>query len=359
MKILYVAGLSPNDSSLYRQWAMERAGHTVIPINVFAYESARPLLRKIMHRLNVGPGVQRLNTDILRRAVSEDVDIVWGDKVLWMLPATLRSLRSRGITTIDYTIDNPFGPRKDPGWGLFLKAIPFYDLHVVQRDKNIIDYCAHGARDVLKIQTAYEPTIHFPPPPLWSDRDRDREVSFIGTPYDDRAATLLKLSELGEFSVSVSGNRQSWIRALGDGAFRNLYREGELYQQQYREAIWRSRINLSFLTRSNEDEFVHKSFEIAACGGFLLAERSQGHLDRFREDEEAVFFSTREECAQKIRQYLRDEPARSRIAEAGCIRAARDGYHNDRQVQLILERAEQIHNATASMHRRSNPHQRT
>ncbi len=95
------------------------------------------------------------------------------------------------------------------------------------------------------------------------------------------------------------------------------YREGELYREQYREAIWRSRINLSFLTHSNQDEFVHKSFEIAGCGGFLLAERSAGHLQRFREDEEAVFFSTFDELAAKIRRYLPDEAARQRIAAAG------------------------------------------
>ncbi len=59
----------------------------------------------------------------------------------------------------------------------------------------------------------------------------------------------------------------------------------------YREGIWRSKINLSFLTHSNHDEFAHKSFEIAACGGFLLAERSEGHVARFEEDEEAVFFT--------------------------------------------------------------------
>ena len=110
----------------------------------------------------------------------------------------------------------------------------------------------------------------------------------------------------------------------------------------YREGIWRSKINLSFITHSNSDEFVHKSFEIAGCGGFLLAERSEGHMQRFREDEEAVFFTGFDECAEKIRRYLPDEAASPRIAAAGRIRAARDGYHNDCQVGLIVERAQQI-----------------
>jgi spore maturation protein CgeB len=244
-----------------------------------------------------------------------------------------------GIATVSYMIDNPFGPRQDPGWRLYMKNIPHYDLHVVQRDKNILDYTSRGARSVIKIQTAYEPTLHFAPPAGWSDADRDREVSFIGTPYDDRAKTLTRLSTECGLSVTISGSPRQWNRALAPDALKSLFREGELYQQQYREAIWRSRINLSFITHSNQDEFVHKSFEIAGCGGFLLAERSEGHMQRFREDEEAVFFSSFDELVQKIRRYLPDEAARQRIATAGNLRAARDGYYNDRQVDLIVQRA--------------------
>ena len=135
---------------------------------------------------------------------------------------------------------------------------------------------------------------------------------------------------------------------MGGGSGGDLSRDGELFRDEYREGIWKSQINLSFITHSNQDEFVHKSFEIAGCGGFLLAERSEGHMQRFSEDEEAVFFSTIEECVEKIRRYLPDEAARTRIAAAGQARAVRDGYHNDRQVGLIVERAQQILRGTAT-----------
>jgi spore maturation protein CgeB len=65
-------------------------------------------------------------------------------------------------------------------------------------------------------------------------------------------------------------------------------------------------------------------------------------MQRFVEDEEAVFFSSIEECAEKIRRYLPDEAARAKIAAAGRERAERCGYHNDRQVGLIVERVRQI-----------------
>jgi hypothetical protein len=64
--------------------------------------------------------------------------------------------------------------------------------------------------------------------------------------------------------------------------------------------------------------------------------------ERFREDEEAVFFSSPEECAAKIHRFLPDEPGRWRIAAAGRRRAEESGYSNDVQVRRILERIASI-----------------
>ena len=342
MRILYAAPLSPNDSAQYRLLALQREGHDVIPFNIYNYGQRHSLLRKIEHRLATGPEVARLNRDLIAAAQQHEPGLVWCDKVLWMRPETLAFFRAQGILTVSYMIDNFFGPRRDPGWRLYAKTIPDYDLHCTQRDTNVRNYLAAGARDVIKIQTAFEPTIHFPPPQPLTDADRNRGVSFIGTPYDQRAAILSRLAAEG-LPLVISGGVHHWRPALSPDAFRSLYREGELYNQQYRSAIWRSRINLSFLTHSNADEFVHKSFEITACGGFLLAERTLGHLERFVEEEEAVFFTGYEELSAKIRRYLPDEAARNRIALAGQRRAWTSGYDNDTQVRRILKQIEEHH----------------
>jgi spore maturation protein CgeB len=86
----------------------------------------------------------------------------------------------------------------------------------------------------------------------------------------------------------------------------------------------------------------HKSFEITACGGFLLAERTPEHLACFREDEEAVFFSDLEECRAKIQRYLNDEPARIAIASAGQRRARSSAYDNDSMLRRLLGRGAEL-----------------
>jgi spore maturation protein CgeB len=223
-----------------------------------------------------------------------------------------------------------------------MRCIAEFDLHVVQRDSNIADYMGRGARDVIKIQTAYEPTVHFADNVDYVQRDamRSRGVSFIGTAYDDRPEFLTRLWRECGFPVVISGSGV-WKERLDAEAATAIYTGGELYGAAYREEVWDAKVNLSFLTHSNQDEFVHKSFEIAACGGFLLAERSKGHLERFDEEKEAVFFTGFEECAAKIRRYLPDAEARGRIAAAGRARAVKSGYGNDAQMARVVERLKQ------------------
>ena len=337
LRILYVAPLANGSFGLYRKKSLERLGHTIIPIDLARYENhGNPLWAKIRYRLQIGATVSRLNQTVLHLAREHNVDVAWFDKPLFIRRATLQALRTQGIVTVDYMIDNPFGPRRDPGFRLYIRTIPDYDIHAQQRDSSLAEYRRRGAPTVVKVQTAYEPSVHFPPPAGWSDKDRTRGVSFIGSPYDDRAAFLTQLWAKYDLPVVITGPRV-WEKKLSREALAALCpQSGEFFDDAYREGIWRSKINLSFLTHSNQDEYAHKSFEIAACGGFLLAERCPGHTERFEEGREAVFFSGVEECADKCRYYLANESVRNKISQAGQRRAVASGYDNDTQMRRIL-----------------------
>jgi hypothetical protein len=331
MRILYVGNLAPRESSLYRCNALRRLGHEVEGLDTAWCESTGGrLLSAIRVRALGGPAIARLNEEILAVSRRFQPQLVWFDKPIFVRKKTVDALRESGALTVQFCIDNPFGPRGDPGWRLFRQTLPHYQVHLVQRDSNLGDYRDAGAKDVRIFRTAYEPTMHFPPPPGWSDADRPEEVVFIGAPYDDRPAFLAALAERHNVPVKIWGAPE-WGRVAP-----SLYQGSALLGDDYREGLWRAKICLSFVTHSNCDDVAHKSFEIAACGAFLLAEESPGHRAHFTADAEAVFFHDVESCAAAIRRYLADESARSRIAAAGCRRARDSGYGNDARIAAIL-----------------------
>jgi spore maturation protein CgeB len=133
-----------------------------------------------------------------------------------------------------------------------------------------------------------------------------------------------------------------WHKVFPPELMQRYVTAGFLKGAPYRENIWRSKVNLSFITLLNEEDVAHKAFEITACGGFLLALRSPGHLACFEEDKEATFFSSLEECAEKARYYLEHPEEREAIAARGRERAVGSGYDNDTQLGKALLKLEQI-----------------
>ncbi len=299
------------------------------------YQPRSKPLTVARNRFPVGPFIHAINRDLLRAVAQHKPDVVWFDKPIYYSKNTIREIKKTGAQTVCYNQDNPFGPIEYDCWLQFRRVFRLFDLHCLFRESDVVRYSQWGL-PWIKTTLSFEPSIHFPPPAGWYDTGRTRDVSYVGSPFEERPAFLQRLAVEKRIPVAIAGPR--WKKFLSPEAYARLVTGGYLGDSEYREAIWNSRINLSFVTHFHEDDISHKSVEIAACQGFLLALRTGGHKALFEEDREAVYFSDVEECADKCRFYLDQPDLRDAIALRSRQRAVSSGYDNDTQLRRILDR---------------------
>jgi spore maturation protein CgeB len=334
-RILYVAAVAPSSTARFRFESLQRLDQEALPFDLQEFEPSTRVARMLQSRYPVGPIIASVNRALCKVAATFRPDMVWFDKPTVFTPETLHIIHRGGAQIVFYVQDAPFGPRNDGCWRQFRRAYRMADLHCLLRQADIARYRAWQL-PWIETMFSFDPRLHIPPRSSFSDTDRERDVSYIGHPHERRPAFLLELARDHHLNVFINGN--FWSRVFTREELQNFTLGDFLAGEHYRSGIWRSKINLSFVTEDNEDDIAHKAVEIAACAGFLLALRTPGHQALFDEDREAVFFSSVEECADKARFYLTRPDLREAIAARGRDRAVRSGYDNDTQLARILNK---------------------
>jgi hypothetical protein len=205
----------------------------------------------------------------------------------------------------------------------FFDTLPLYDAFVTTKSYGVAELMALGAQRVVFSPNGYDPTCHRPTSDVTGGLPkRDIDVGFIGTFEEARARSIRTLCDAG-VRVTVFGS--GWER-MPPPAPVGLTVEKPVLGAMYSQTLCRFRIALGFLRKINRDLQTTRSVEIPACGVFMLAERSQEHLDLFEEGVEAEYFGSDEELVAKVRHYLYASHARERIAAAGRERAIKGRY---------------------------------
>jgi spore maturation protein CgeB len=123
--------------------------------------------------------------------------------------------------------------------------------------------------------------------------------------------------------------RNAWARhcVRGDG----------VWFDDYPVALACAGIGLGLLSKRFPETTTTRTFEIPACGTFLLAERTADHLSLYEEGREAEFFSSTGELVEKARFYTANPALRERIAQAGRERYLRSGHTRRTRYREMLE----------------------
>lgn len=325
-------------SPLFLEALEELAGRGKLQFALFdeaAYlRSAKSLIARAARRAIGIPPVRRnqLNRSLLAKAAAFGPDAVLVGKGAFIRPATLLEVKARtGALLINYAADDPFNPAASTRD--LLASIPLYDLYCCTKRAIMPDVERAGCRRAIFVPFAYKPSIHFAETPSTPEEKArfDAQVVFIGGCDQDRIPyfeTLLR--RLPGLKLHLYGG--FWNRHV---ALRRYWR-GFAIGRDYRLALGGARIVINLVRRANRDGHVMRSFEIPACGAFMLAERTEEHLELFAEGRDAAYFDSPDELADKIAYYLAHEEERVAIARAGYARVTQGAHtYKDRLVQIL------------------------
>ena len=299
---------------------------------LFAYPKnyKRTTLDRVLHKIKIPIDANNLNKSIKESCISFKPDIVFIVKGVTVKPSTLKFIKARGIKSISWSNDDMFAWHNRSYW--YSKGLKYYDLVVTQKSYNCDSHelPSLGAKTYFQ-NKAFEPTIHKPVDDCKAF-DCVHAVVFIGAKEQDRLEHLLYLAEHG-IQVHIYG----WVVKEPNPLHDNIIiHDRFLYEDEFCAAMGCSKISLNFLRKINRDLQTSRSVEIPACGGFMLAERTDEHMQLFKEGKEAEFFSSKEELLEKVNYYLQHDQERLAIAKAGYERCFKDSYTFENRMQGIL-----------------------
>ena len=337
LNILY---LGPDyGTSRHRADALRRLGHSVELIDQWAFLPQHPFLKKVIGKLTHEIGPAWMEPYVRRRLLAainrKRFDVIWSDQCNLIGPNTTLALKEHGKWFLSYVIDDPFGPRDKKRFSLFRKSVRHFDLMAVVRRPNVKEAYDLGVPKVVLVSMSVDDIAHAPLALNSDEKARwASEVAFIGTWMPERGPFIAKLIQLG-VPLTLYGDR--WQKAPEWPVIKNIWRGPGVVGPDYVKAIQSAKICLGLLSKQNRDQHTTRSAEVPYIGSLLCAERTEEHLARYKEDEEAVFWETPEECAEKCFALLADEERRNRIAEAGRRRCIASGYLNEPVMKRILD----------------------
>lgn len=339
MRILSVGGMDGlSNTCLHRHWALEKIADETDVVNTSGkcslwYRIAYHLfLYGIPVRL---PENNNENAQIIQKVKEKDYDIVWIDKGVTIFPETLKFIKAHSPRTIivSYSPDN-MALRHNQS-RQYVECVPLYD-HIITNKSYILDDMRRlGAKDVRFVNNSYEKTFHHPR--TLSDEDRSRiggDIGFVGSWEQERCDSIMYLAKHG-LNVRIWGGGK-WLEYKGK--YPNLTIENKgLYSEDYSKSFQAFKISLCFLRKMNFDQQTTRTVEIPACGGLMMAERTDEHRAMFEEDKEAVYFSSNKELLDKCRYYLSHEEERRQIAAAGLTRCLTSDYSNEGMIRNVIK----------------------
>jgi len=317
--------------------ALRRLGHDVNEVNIDVFiPQWRNRLSRAIAKLLFPIARREFNEALLHHAWQQSPDLFIAFKGPYVDAATLRGMRKMGIRLYNYYPDTSAFthgrdlPKALPEYDCTFYTKPFWDGDVRRRIT---------LRESVFLPHGYDEDVHREWPLSATDREEfGVDVVVIGSHTRYKEGILGELLRLRpKLNLKIWGNRWESCR---NEAVLNCWQLSALTGQAYARALQAAKINLAITSgivkgASQGDFVTTRTYQIPACGGFMLHERNPELLELFTEGKEVACFESAAELAEKIDYYLAHPEERAAIARAGHARCVPAHSYTNRMQALL------------------------
>lgn len=291
---------------------------------------------RVLRRFGRSTFTENFNRAVEIHAGNRALDFVLVFKGMLLRPETLEPFRDAGTPLYCVYPDVSY---KDHGRDIW-DCLPLYDAVFTTKTFHLGDEELRSrVKALVEVEHGHDPEVHRPVSP--SDRIRagyECDVSFVGCwsrKKEEHVSHLVK--QLGHLDIRLYG--PGWNRARAEVAAR--WKGRGAFGDEYALICAASRINLGLLSEAGGgtrlgDQTTARTWQIPACGGFMLHERTEELARYFEPEREVGTFSGATELVEKVAYYLENDALRHSIAQAGLLRSRRDTYTYDAMAKTIL-----------------------
>ena len=280
--------------------------------------------------------IQKINNAAASQIISEKPDIVFVIKGIYLLPDTIKYIKSRcpKCQIMCFNPDDPFNLNNSSS-NMFIKdSLLLYDYYFIWSRRLVEKLKNYGVRNVHYFPFALDDKIIYPVTVNMEDAgDYFSEVAFVGNGDKKRNKMIKEISSL----LSKEKNNVR-LRVYGGNvkANSNIEVRPIIKDENILKAFSGAKINLNILREQNNNSINMRTFEIPGTRSFMLHEYSEEAMEYFRPGIEAEYFKSIDDCVEKIEFYLGNETARERIASAGYDRIIAERYTYSNNISKIL-----------------------
>jgi hypothetical protein len=299
-----------------------------------------PVRNRGLHRLTMNSLIlrrlfsQKTNDQLLKFILDEKCERVIFFNAEWIMPETIKELKGKGVLTAVFHADNPL-PGNYNNRPETMPVAHLVDIYLVWSFRLVELLSEQGINKARFLPFGWDESIM--PYNATPRQKLDIGVGFIGGWEPARELILEHISK--DIEVSIFGPDYWSKRTKFNSHLRKKWVNSLMVGESFSKTVRSTCINLNILRDQHKFDGTHdgvimRNFEVPGCGGFLLSTRTETACELFPDEVSGAYFSSAEECVEKIKFYSEHTSYRDRI-QLSASRIVRNNYrYTDNVIRL-------------------------